>query len=80
MMINAAVTLPPCLTRVGAVGFGGGGAHYCLGANLARTEIRILLQELLTRLPDIHVPEGVDAVRGAKVQAAATVAATTGIR
>src|ERR1700681_2917408 len=25
-MIDAAVTLPPCLTRVGAVGFGGGGA------------------------------------------------------
>ena len=43
----------------------GTGPHFCLGANLARTEIRILLQELFTRLPDIHVPEGVDAVRGA---------------
>ena len=37
------------------VGFGGGGAHFCLGANLARREIRIMFQELLTRLPDIHV-------------------------
>jgi cytochrome P450 family 142 subfamily A polypeptide 1 len=41
----------------------GTGPHFCLGANLARTEIRILLDELLTRLPDIHVPEGVDAER-----------------
>ncbi len=42
----------------------GTGPHFCLGANLARTEIRILLEELLTRLPDIHVPAGVDAERG----------------
>jgi cytochrome P450 family 142 subfamily A polypeptide 1 len=43
----------------------GTGPHFCLGANLARTEIRILLEELFTRLPDIHVPEGVEAERGA---------------
>ncbi len=43
----------------------GTGPHFCLGANLARTEIRVLLEELFTRLPDIHVPEGVDAERGA---------------
>jgi cholest-4-en-3-one 26-monooxygenase len=42
----------------------GTGPHFCLGANLARTEIRILLEELFTRLPDIHVPKGVDAERG----------------
>jgi cytochrome P450 family 142 subfamily A polypeptide 1 len=42
----------------------GTGPHFCLGANLARTEIRILLEELFTRLPDIHVPEGADAERG----------------
>ena len=33
----------------------GTGPHFCLGANLARTEIRILLEELFTRLPDIRV-------------------------
>jgi len=43
----------------------GTGPHFCLGANLARTEIRILLEELFTRLPDIHVPAGADAERGA---------------
>jgi cytochrome P450 family 142 subfamily A polypeptide 1 len=42
----------------------GTGPHFCLGANLARTEIRILLEELFARLPDIHVPEGVRAQRG----------------
>jgi cholest-4-en-3-one 26-monooxygenase len=34
--------------------FGGGGAHFCLGANLARLEIRLMFDELLRRLPDIE--------------------------
>jgi cytochrome P450 family 142 subfamily A polypeptide 1 len=42
----------------------GTGPHFCLGANLARTEIRILLEELFTRLPDIRVVDGADAERG----------------
>lgn len=33
----------------------GTGAHFCLGANFARTEATALLAELLTRLPDIEV-------------------------
>jgi len=32
------------------VAFGGGGPHYCLGANLARMEINILLEELVKRV------------------------------
>lgn len=39
------------------VAFGGGGAHYCLGAHLARLEIIELMDELLTRLPDLE-PDG----------------------
>jgi len=31
------------------------GEHYCLGANLARLEIRVLFEELLRRLPDIDL-------------------------
>src|SRR5579875_73235 len=33
------------------VAFGGGGPHFCLGANLARMEINILLEELVKRVP-----------------------------
>ena len=36
------------------IAFGGGGPHFCLGANLARMEIRVMYEHLLDRLPDIH--------------------------
>jgi cholest-4-en-3-one 26-monooxygenase len=36
------------------VAFGGGGPHFCLGANLARMEIRVMFEHLLDRVPDIH--------------------------
>jgi cytochrome P450 family 142 subfamily A polypeptide 1 len=42
----------------------GTGPHFCLGANLARTEIRILLEELFTRLPDARVADGCGPERG----------------
>jgi len=37
------------------LGFGGGGAHFCLGANLARREIKVLFDELFRVLPDVRV-------------------------
>jgi cytochrome P450 len=37
------------------VGFGGGGPHFCMGAHLARTQLRALFAELLRRVPDIEV-------------------------
>ncbi|MGW2544410.1 cytochrome P450 [Kitasatospora sp. NPDC001574] len=36
------------------LGFGGGGPHYCLGAHLARQEMKVLYRELFTRLPGIR--------------------------
>jgi cytochrome P450 len=36
-------------------GFGAGGPHFCLGANLARREIKLMFEELLRRLPDIEI-------------------------
>jgi cytochrome P450 len=39
------------------VGFGGPGRHYCLGAHLARRELKVMLRELLTRVPDITAGE-----------------------
>lgn len=35
------------------LGFGGHGAHYCLGANLARQEIRVIFDALADYAPDI---------------------------
>ncbi len=35
------------------VGFGGHGAHYCVGANLARQEIRVIFDALADLAPDI---------------------------
>jgi cytochrome P450 len=37
------------------VGFGAGGPHFCLGANLARREIAVMFEELFKRLPDIEI-------------------------
>jgi cytochrome P450 len=39
------------------LGFGGGGAHFCLGNQLARTELRNLFRELLTRLRRVEFGE-----------------------
>ncbi|MBW0016640.1 MAG: cytochrome P450 [Mycobacterium sp.] len=39
------------------LGFGGGGAHFCLGANLARREIRVVFDELHREIPDIVATE-----------------------
>jgi methyl-branched lipid omega-hydroxylase len=39
------------------LGFGGGGAHFCLGANLARREIRVVFDELRRQIPDIVAVE-----------------------
>jgi cytochrome P450 len=36
------------------VGFGAGGPHFCLGANLAREEIRVMFEELFRQIPDIE--------------------------
>jgi cytochrome P450 len=36
------------------VGFGAGGPHFCLGANLARREIAVMFDEIRRRLPTLH--------------------------
>ena len=37
------------------VGFGGPGAHYCLGANLAKREMTVMFREIFQRLPDLEI-------------------------
>ncbi|MCU1449845.1 MAG: cytochrome, partial [Acidimicrobiales bacterium] len=39
------------------LGFGGGGAHYCLGAALGRTMVKEAIREIYTRTPDIESGE-----------------------
>ncbi|MEO6652661.1 MAG: cytochrome P450 [Ilumatobacteraceae bacterium] len=36
------------------IGFGAGGPHFCLGANLARREITVAFDEIRRRLPELH--------------------------
>ena len=45
------------------VAFGGGGPHFCLGANLARMEINVMFDEVLDRLQDIELTGPVPRLR-----------------
>jgi cholest-4-en-3-one 26-monooxygenase len=45
------------------VGFGGGGPHHCLGANLARMEIYLLLEEMARRMPTLELAGEVQPLR-----------------
>jgi methyl-branched lipid omega-hydroxylase len=36
------------------VGFGAGGPHFCLGANLARREVHVMLDEIRRRMPELR--------------------------
>jgi cytochrome P450 len=38
-------------------GYGGGGTHFCLGANLARREITVAFEELHRQMPDFQATE-----------------------
>jgi cytochrome P450 len=43
--------------------FGGGGTHFCLGANLARVEAAAIVPEVLSRMKDIELAGPVERVR-----------------
>ena len=45
------------------VGFGGPGPHYCLGANLARREIKVMFRQIFDRLPDLEITGEPDRLR-----------------
>ena len=45
------------------IAFGGGGAHFCLGANLARLELRLLFEQLAARTPDMSIAGDIERLR-----------------
>ena len=45
------------------VALGAGGPHYCLGASLARLEIKLMFEEIAKRLPDIQLNGDVSLLR-----------------
>jgi Cytochrome P450 len=47
------------------VGFGAGGPHFCLGANLARREIAVIFDEIHTRLPNLVITSEPDYLQSA---------------
>ena len=46
------VTRPIAPTQIG---FGAGGPHFCLGANLARREIAVMFDEIRRRMPNLRI-------------------------
>ena len=44
------------------VAFGAGGPHFCLGANLARFEARVMFEALLTRFEGLQVTAPVESL------------------
>jgi cholest-4-en-3-one 26-monooxygenase len=45
------------------IAFGGGGPHFCLGANLARLELRLIFDAICDRLPDLYLNGEVEMLR-----------------
>jgi cholest-4-en-3-one 26-monooxygenase len=45
------------------IAFGGGGAHFCLGTNLARMELRLIFHEVVSRMDDLALDGEVERLR-----------------
>jgi cytochrome P450 len=54
-LISDPMTFDITRERINHTGFGGGGRHFCLGAPLARLELKLVFAEILRRLPDMEL-------------------------
>jgi cytochrome P450 len=54
-VFDAAAAFDITREDAGHVAFGGGGTHFCLGAQLAKLELRVILEELYPRVPQLTV-------------------------
>jgi cytochrome P450 len=62
----------------GHAAFGGGGTHFCLGAQLARLELRVLLEELYPKVPGLTVTAEPDRLRSSFFHGIKRLPCTTG--
>ncbi|TPG31683.1 cytochrome P450 [Mycolicibacterium hodleri] len=62
----------------GHAAFGGGGTHFCLGAQLARLELRVLLEELYPKVPELAVTAAPDRLRSSFFHGIKRLPCTTG--
>ena len=53
--------------RVAHQAFGGGGRHFCLGSPLARLELKLVMPEIIKRLPDLELAGPVERSRSSWV-------------
>jgi cytochrome P450 len=58
--------------------FGGGGTHFCLGAQLARLELRVMLEELYANVPGLAVTAEPDRLRSSFFHGIKRLPCTTG--
>ena len=61
------------------VAFGGGGTHFCLGAQLARLELRVMLEELYARVPNLQVTGPPSRLRSSFFHGIKSLPCTTGL-
>jgi linalool 8-monooxygenase len=54
-LISDPMTFDITRERINHSGFGGGGRHFCLGAPLARLELKLVFGEILKRLPGLEL-------------------------
>ncbi|MGB8404238.1 MAG: cytochrome P450 [Mycobacterium sp.] len=62
----------------GHAAFGGGGTHFCLGAQLARLELRVMLEELYANVPGLVVTAEPDYLRSSFFHGIKRLPCTTG--